>query len=80
MQQMGVLSEQAVVLNWVAKTTNLLREVIRLVVHEMQGAGDIFVLVDIIVELNRARVDVVIFHFPGAELSLEGLELRAWET
>lgn len=46
----------------------------------MEGVCDLLVLVHVVVELNRARIDIVIFHFPGTQLSLECLELYASET
>ena len=74
---MTVLRKQRVVLDRVAQATDLLSQVVRVVEHQVDGLGDFTVLLLVVGELDRARVDVAVDPLPGAHLLLERLELDA---
>lgn len=75
-----MLSEESIVLDRVAEATNLVSEIIGLIVHEVESLSDLLVLLFVVIELNWTWVDIAVSHFPGLELSLEGLELSAAEA
>ena len=74
---MAVLSEECIVLDRVAKSTNLFSKIISAVIHVVKGLRNILIKTSIIVELNRARVDIGVLCFPYVLSGLEGLELLA---
>ena len=61
-----MLSEESVVLDGVAESTDLLSEVISVVKHEMERLCDISVFPFVVIELDRAWVHVVIGQLPAA--------------
>ena len=78
-QKMSVLCEEGIVLDRVAEAADLLGELVSAVIHQVEGLGDIIILCLVVIELDRARVDIAVFHLPDTQLVFEGLELRAIE-
>ena len=76
---MSVLCEEGIVLDRVAEAADLLGELVSAVIHQVEGLGDIIILSLVVIELDRARVDIAVFHLPDTQLVFEGLELRAIE-
>ena len=76
---MAVFAEQSIVLDGVAEAANLVYEVVRLIVHEVECLGDLTVFSFVVVELDRAWVDIAVSPFPSFDLVFERLELRAGE-
>lgn len=68
-----MLSKERVVLDRVAKTTNLFSQVIGTVVHDVENLCDITIQLLVVVELDRARVYVGILPLPGMLLGLNCL-------
>ena len=77
---MSVLSEEGIVLDGVTEATNLLGELVSAVIHQVEGLGDVIILSLVVIELDRAGVDIAVFHLPGTQIVFEGLELGAGEV
>ena len=63
-QKMSVLCEEGIVLDRVAEAADLLGELVSAVVHQVEGLGDIIILCLVVIELDRARVDIAVLHLP----------------
>ena len=72
-----MLSEESIVLDRVTQAADLLSKIVSAVVHMVQSLRDLAILLIIVVELNRARVDVRVLVLPHVLLGLERLELLA---
>ena len=66
MQKMSVLCEEGVVLDRVAQATDLLSELVSAVIHQVEGLSDIIVLSLVVIELDRARIDIAVLHLPDS--------------
>lgn len=71
-----MLSEQSIVLDGVAKAADFFSQVVSAIVHQVNCLRDLLVLCLIMVELDRAWVDIAILHFPGVQIGLKSLVLH----
>lgn len=77
---MTVLGEERIVLDGVTEATDFFGQIVGAIVHKVERLSDLTVLLIVVVELDRTRVNVVVLLFPGAQLGPECLVLIARKT
>jgi len=61
-----MLCKQRIILNRVAQSTDLLSQIVRAIIHEVEGLSNLPILFIVVSKLDGARVHIAVYPLPLA--------------